>query len=172
MIIGIFGPSSTGKTTLSKLIAERLGWPLRSCGEMVKARCRILRVPIDALPADEHCAIDQDTINWVRNLQTQGIVEGRFLDQVLVPVVGLVTLVELHASRTVRLERWQLRIDGKFDFEILDRMDAADGQFRGAMYDGAAPITERQCFDTSRSSPEECAEWLNSWIMASRLAPD
>jgi cytidylate kinase len=84
MIIAIYGPSGTGKTAISGLLAEMLGLPFRLCGEAVKGRAAMLGVPWRELPDEQHRAVDAETRIWV-NRNQPCLVEGRYLDYVLVP---------------------------------------------------------------------------------------
>src|SRR5215510_2480031 len=101
MIFAIFGPSCVGKTTVTRLVAERLKLPLRSCGGVVRDRASALGVSVQAVPDDVHHEIDRETVAWATSNQPC-LLDGRFLDQVLAKAKTSVVLIQLTASDSQR----------------------------------------------------------------------
>src|SRR6267142_4762045 len=83
MIIALYGKSTVGKTTVSKLIGQRLSINVRHCGEIVKVRASELAINYWELPKSEHENIDIETQHLAKTLTGVVLMEGRYLDQVL-----------------------------------------------------------------------------------------
>lgn len=158
-LIALFGPSCTGKTTLARILADRMGLPLRCCGELIKQRAAERGVPIPELSQEDHCEIDEGTREWCQ-LGEARIVEGRFLDQVLAPIWSPSTsvLFEISASSTVRAHRWTERIRSAQSVSDVETFDADDLAFRVQAYDGVARVQAHWIVDTTDRSVEACLE--------------
>lgn len=110
-IVGLTGKSATGKTSVAKELARRLGIEVRHCGELVKNRARQLGVPTDELPANEHAAIDSETRSIAENALSLIVIEGRFLKRVLKGTKN-VRLFELICTEKTRTNRSRSRMSG------------------------------------------------------------
>jgi cytidylate kinase len=155
MIISLCGASSTGKTTIARRLANEAGYPLRSCGEIVKSKATLLGVRLDELSDELHQEIDNETRSWaVAN--DPCLVEGRYLDQVFVPIgpqVTLVRLVATHADRRARLMARSFRPPLTI---TEDELDFADSAFCARMYNSAEKLTPQLILNSSELSVEEC----------------
>lgn len=119
-IIAICGASAVGKTSVAKPMAERLHCEVRHCGDAAKAEASELGVPPDALPKEAHRRIDNETRRVAQNAQDMLIIEGRFLDEVLAGVPG-VLLVHLTVSEEVRKHRQAARGSAECADSLLRR---------------------------------------------------
>lgn len=155
----MFGHSCTGKTTLARALSDRIGLPLRCCGELIKQRAAERGVSIPSLSQEDHGEIDQKTREWC--LSGGGrIVEGRFLDQVLAPVWSSATsvLIEVSAASAARAQRWTDRIMSTQALSDVEAFDADDLAFRVQAYDGVARVPPDWIVDTTDRSVEACLE--------------
>lgn len=162
MNIAICGASCSGKTTLAKLLAERLGCDRRGCGSLVRSAASRLGVAPEALPVEVHTQIDAETIQFA---ETPGaahhkIIEGRFLRHVLARCNQPILMVELFATKESRLLRWQGRMGSLVDMDWLTSLDAADADFIKATYRDSEPLNAAITIDTSQQSVSECADTL------------
>jgi cytidylate kinase len=166
MIICLYGPTCTGKTTIARMIAEQLLLPLRSCGDEIRARAVSIGVGLDDIPDDIHRAVDQETIEWAM-ANRPCVVEGRFLDAVFA-VRKPDVIIRLQATDEVRIRRGRARWP---DFELADlrRYDDNDSCFREQMFEGRIPTDPCQVVDTTNLTVEECVECVRS-IVEQRLA--
>ena len=157
MITALFGASCTGKTTIARALAVELKLPLRSCGDAVRSRARDLSIPWFNLPDEQHRAVDEETRTWCASTQPC-IVEGRFLDSVLVPLQDDTVLIQLLASKATRCARWASRAGGPCRPEEIDAHDEADRRFRMRMYDSREIFLPALVINTSRGSIRACAQ--------------
>lgn len=162
MLIAIFGSSSTGKTTLARALADRTGRDARYCGDIVQAAANGLQLSLNALPAEEHARIDAETLAWSASHDV-GIVEGRFLDQVLSPLAKMICLMEIRADAAVRAERWTNRLGRAQDANDIAHFDQNDEAFRVRNYGLRARLTPNVILETSTLSVDECLERLAAW---------
>src|SRR5437867_6186854 len=154
MVIGIFGESCVGKTTVAKVVAQRLNAATRHCGEIVKARAKKLGVTTAQLSADEHELIDQETRNQALNATTQTIVvEGRFLDCVIGDMPNAL-LIELRCSEEERLRRAKTRTSGQ-DSALHNRNKTDSGEL---LHKGKVRIPAHILLSTDGLTPKQVAE--------------
>lgn len=163
MLIAIFGGSSTGKTTLARALADRTGQDARYCGDVVRSAADQLHLTLDELPAAEHARIDTETLDWCANHST-GIVEGRFLDQVLSPLAKTFCLVEIRADDAVRADRWANRLERAQDTNDIAGYDQEDEAFRVRAYGMQVRLNPNFILETSTLSVDECLERLSAWL--------
>lgn len=159
MIIAIYGGSNTGKTTIAKLLQGMTGLELRSCGDIVKHTAAQAEIDVGQVPDDMHRSIDHDTWTWVDGKE-KGIVEGRFLDQVLSPSDQHVVFVKLMAGDAARADRATIRRGSPISVGDIQSMDDEDGKFRERMYKGQA-AQPAIVLDTTDLSKEACASELH-----------
>jgi cytidylate kinase len=163
MIVGIFGASCAGKSSIASQLARQESLPLRSCGVLVHEAAKALGVGVGELPDRIHRDIDEQTVEWA--LRTKRcIVEGRFLDSVLADVPFPSFFVQLTATPEVRLVRACSRSGDAVNIDKLHLWDEADAAFRGRMYARRKQLAPNLCLDTSTNSVEECVVRLKSGI--------
>lgn len=157
IVLAIYGKSCTGKSAVAPILAERHSLQVRLCGDLVRRAAADLEVDIDELTDERHQEIDLQTVDWVRNAKAWSLVEGRFLNQVLVPVASAVRLVHFEASLQARAARWQEKTSRSHAVADVERLDAADDAFRERMYKEFGVLAPCVTIDTTHSTPEECA---------------
>lgn len=162
MIIGLFGASSTGKTTITRRVAPELTLPLRLCGEIVKSRSVGLGVSLMQLSDEDHQNIDSETREWaIKNKPC--IIEGRYLDQVLYPMGAQVALIRLEANTADRRMR-SLR-SGSDPLTIMgEDPDLLDSMFRARMYRGVEHLIPQLTLSSSELSVEACAQRVIDFV--------
>jgi cytidylate kinase len=159
MIVALSGASSTGKTTLARLVTKRLDLPLRSCGDCVRAVAKSRSIKVQDLPRAQHEIVDAQTVAWATAYAEFGaIVEGRFVDAVLVPLGGLVRVIEVTATLSARAERWAKRMDDRFTEKDVLLLDKEDSSFRKRMYTVRRPLEVDLRIDTTTECAERCAD--------------
>jgi cytidylate kinase len=84
LIIAIFGPSCVGKTTLARVLGAKLGIPIRSCGTVLREEAFRLGISLDSISLEVHHRIDAETRNFAEQATGSTIIEGRYLDVVLI----------------------------------------------------------------------------------------
>lgn len=167
MILCIFGPSCSGKTTAGRAVAERLKLPLRSCGDDVRRVAKDLGVEIECLSDERHRQIDSATVSWAI-VHRPCIVEGRFLDAVFRDTVVPVSLVRLVASRAHRVARLPAKNAAAAAAQI-DLMDTQDADFRVRLYNTGSERASWPTIDTSGLTVDECASRIMTMIKETGL---
>lgn len=161
MNIAICGASCTGKSTLAKLLAERLACEIRGCGTLVWDVANRLCVEPGMLPPKVHRQIDGDTLQLANTpSEHHRIIDGRYLRYVLSGCTQPVLIVEFMASVEARLARWQERLTMPLSIEWLQSSDLADKGFVEEMYWDVAPLTPAVVIDTSHLPVAACADLL------------
>ncbi len=160
LVLAIYGRSCTGKSTVTRIVAERYALRVRLCGDLVRRAAEDLGVDIDALPDNQHREIDSQTVDWVCDAEGWCLVEGRYLDQVLASVESAVCLVCFEASVEARAARWQEKTGRPHMVGDVERLDAADDAFRQRMYKGSRALAPCLTIDTTHLTSEECANCL------------
>jgi cytidylate kinase len=156
MIIGLFGASTTGKTSIAKRVMVETSCALRCCGEVVKSRAAVLGTRLSELAAEEHQRIDDDTRKWaIANIPC--LVEGRYLDRVLAPIGKHVLLVRLVATSADRRTR-RLKRDVRPLTLTEDDLDLADSTFCTRMYSPGDQLVPKLVLNSSELSVEECVQ--------------
>jgi cytidylate kinase len=108
MVIGIYGKSCVGKTSVAKALGRKLGIAVRHCGELAKERASKLRIDVDRLPENEHVRLDNETRKQAKCCKGIQIIEGRYLDSVLLDIPNVV-LWRLVCSKKERVRRSMMR---------------------------------------------------------------
>lgn len=161
MNIAICGASCTGKSTLAKLVAERLACEMRGCGALVRDAANRLCVEPELLSPKVHRQIDVDTVQLTNTPSDHHrIIDGRYLRYVLSRCTQPVLTIELMASAEMRLARWQERLGMPLTIEWLQSLDLADKNFVEKMYRGVAPLHPAVTIDTSQQPADTCADLL------------
>lgn len=163
MITALFGASCSGKTTLGRRLAADTALPFRSCGDVVKERARHLGIDINDLAAAEHARIDDETRRWCDD-NANGIVEGRYLDQVLAKFRDRMDLILLVASVSARAERWAQRTNSTIDEAVVTKSDVDDEAFRVLAYGETARTAPTYTLDTSLTDLEASLRSLRSRV--------
>jgi len=158
VILAIYGGSCTGKTTVAKVLAERLACPVRCCGELVREAAKTADVGIDKLPYKAHKRIDEQTVAWLETTTRPSILEGRHLHYVLAPGTAFIFFVRLEASVPSRSLRWQVKSGGASPTSKVTMLDTEDDVFRLRLYPNRRPVTPSFTVDTTSLTPEETAQ--------------
>src|SRR5579871_6729370 len=127
VVIALCGESSVGKTVVAKLVAERLGAPVRHCGEMAKVRAKELGIDFRQFPKDEHEKLDRETQRLAQESQGFFVMEGRFLNQVLEGLANVLT-IRLECSDEERLRRSKAKNKESTIDEIRSAKKADSGE--------------------------------------------
>jgi len=167
MIVALFGPSCTGKTTIAQRVMSELGLPLRSCGEAVKLKAGVLGLPLTELSDDEHRRIDDETRRWAL-ANSPCLVEGRYLDRVLSPIASRVTLVRLDARNADREAR--RTPPDRVPLTITEE-DLQDSLFGARMYNSMNQLAPQLILDSSELTVGVCVQRVIALIAALRKAP-
>jgi cytidylate kinase len=157
-VIALFGSSCVGKSEVAAKLAIRLSLPVRHCGELVKDKAKQLGIPASALGAGEHQGIDNETRSIAEKSENDMIIEGSFLDIVLVGVPR-VTLVELTCQDEERRRRHAGRVpEGSLSFQLRDEADRklrGELQRTGERTDTQPQLSERVSIDTTMLTSDE-----------------
>lgn len=157
MIVGIFGRSCVGKTTVARRAATALNLPLRSCGDAVRKKAETLWLPIDQLSDDAHRAVDAASVEWALERRGGCILEGRFLHAVFAAAGVSATLIELRADSSSRVKRARIRLGvPTFSINDLERLDAEDAGFGARLFGRYGSDVPRHVLDTSDLTVDEC----------------
>lgn len=149
LVLAIWGASGVGKSVVSASLAARLAWPLRNCSKPVREAALALGVRTSALPIEEHLRVDEATREWVQGSSENVILEGRYLDVVLSPLLTPILGVELRCASSVREQRLQARSPST-TVEVADAEDAAHRRMlSSAVVDRLMPA---MCLDTAALS--------------------
>lgn len=157
-IIALFGASGTGKSAIAKELAEKLGVPLRMCGEEVKSAAKSRGISLAGLCDDDHLAIDTETRHWISTSNEGCVVEGRFLDMVLslYPQPECITLIQLNSDVEVRAARISARSGKGVSVTQVAEFDNDDALFRERVYKGWRPLMLSLPIDNSKDGLHEC----------------
>jgi len=161
MIICIFGPSLSGKTTIAAQISRAAGLPVRHCGEAVRGYAHGCGISVDKLSAIDHKAIDEETLAWARKHETC-IVEGRFLDHVFAGVDANVFLVRLMATVEERARRLGGAGSCEAALNDVETRDRADQAHRSEQFATRQALAARLQLDTSVATVDECVREIVS----------
>jgi cytidylate kinase len=156
VIIAIYGKACVGKSTLAAELGKVLSCPVRHCGEAVKQYCHSLGVSPHELGTQEHTAIDRETRASFRGTQESVVIEGGFLDIVLVGCPE-VSFVELICNDDGRATRFVSR-DGS-GVEAFHSRDASDTALKLRLYGESPTVTIPDLtLDTSVLTPSQVLE--------------
>jgi cytidylate kinase len=169
MIIAIFGGSGCGKTTLARIATDKLGIPVRHCGEQISDAVAARGHNLASAPDHLHQLLDRQTRDWCAEINGDGVVEGRFLDRVLADLPGVV-FVEFTATRKERARRLSERLKRHVDEDEVCAIDEQDDLFRRRMYPDNTCASRAQIIDTGRGTALECGQKLISMIAHLRAA--
>lgn len=162
MILCIYGPSLTGKTTLASSVAQSLNLPVRYCGHEARKRMQLLELSLDDMQDTVHRQIDRETIDWAL-AHEPCVVEGRFLDGVFSEVHNQhVYLLLLSATHECRLGRGRARAKERlltFAEQDLNKEDRSDLEFRRRIF-STKPASPHLTIDTSLTSLDECTQTI------------
>jgi cytidylate kinase len=165
MIVVLYGQSLSGKTTIANALRRHLeDCPARHCGEVVKARAKVLLVPFGDLPYEEHRAIDADTRVWIEAQPHTAIVEGRYLHYVLSRTRADIRVIEIVCDEAARAERWEKRMGRALRSDELNNMDTADREFAQNMYPEFPPLVPGLRVDTKSATVDECVQLIGNWL--------
>ena len=156
MIVALYGPTASGKTSVGRVLAGQLNFPIRSCGEEIKQRAKTLGLSVDALPGNEHRVIDQLTLDWVRE-HPNGVVEGRFLNYVLAGVLPPPIFVSLTASLDAREARYRTKGANP---DAVRQSDASDIAFIKDVYGDIISESHKIILDNSYEPVIDCSNSL------------
>ncbi len=163
MVVGLFGQSCVGKTTLGAALCADLDIRLRSCGELIRDEARQLGVAVADLPDTLHHAVDAATREWLVTSR-EGIVEGRYLNYVLAASIVRPRLIHLTAPDDVRQKRWQVRAGHACSVEDLRAVDELDTALVKRLYTEQIPLPPEYTVDTSTMSVPDCVHEIRRWM--------
>jgi cytidylate kinase len=169
MIVALFGASGCGKTTLAKIASEELGISVRHCGKQIRHAAAAIDHDLASAPDHLHRLVDRQSQDWCADLQGDGVVEGRFLDRVLVDALGVV-FVELTATQKERARRLTERLSRPFDEDEVRALDEKDDLFRSRIYAAVSGPSGTQIIDTGGGTALECGQMLIRMISQLRAA--
>ena len=159
MIVAVTGTFLTGKTTIARELAERIRYPLRICGDEVRALADTLAVPLADLTDDAHREIDRATREWTLQ-HRHCIVDGQYLDRVLANLAADKVLVRLKASAEERRAR-SIERDGRaISLSELTKDDVAEAEFVRRLYADAQSMAAKLELDTTGLSVDACVQIL------------
>jgi len=124
---------------------------------------------LSGAPDDLHRQVDRETRDWCAGLRGDGVVEGRFLNRVLVDMQHVV-LVELATSEKERARRLSERLGRATCEREIRQIDAESDLFQVRMYPGASCATGAHRIDTDGGTAQECGQKLISLISHLRAA--
>ncbi len=159
MKIAIYGLSATGKTVVASTLAQRLGFTIRNCGEIVKSRTKALGLQSPSqLSLNEHMLIDEETRKIASNIHQSIIIEGRYLNNVLSGYDQII-FVELVCSDHERETRITKRnpSQGIDSFFINDDKECCD--LKQKLYGSLQPELKHSIsINTLNHTIEQCAQ--------------
>jgi cytidylate kinase len=155
MNLAIYGKCCTGKTVVSDLLAQQLGLPVRHCGELVKEAAIRAGTSPGELSSSCHRRIDAETREVVIESSSGLLVEGTFLDHVLVGV-GNCNFIKLTCSSAERAKRLASR--GTI-YSIEERDDGDQRLCIDLFADANAAIPSVEV-DTTNLTPSETARCI------------
>jgi cytidylate kinase len=163
LIIGIFGLTCSGKTSVADALSLDLSYQVRHCGEIIKQLAtRDGRSPND-LSSKEHAGADEETrisATKSRNL----IIDGTFLDVVLADVRNC-KLVKLTCDAAVREARYNVRRSGT---SFADR-ESLDADLRQRLYQSIPNRAPDMELDTTSKTADVVAHEIAKWLMTVKL---
>jgi|ERR1043165_689055 cytidylate kinase len=152
MIIGIFGKTCTGKSSVADVLTAQLDLSVRHCGDAIRSAAEKLGVtPVD-LPSDIHKQLDSETRSLA--ISSAGlIIDGTFLDYVLEGVPH-VLLIQLICSDEVREQRNSLRSRSSM---TAAQRDLIDERLRQLLYGQSSRAFPARVIDTTFLTVDEVA---------------
>jgi cytidylate kinase len=162
MRLAIFGRSCSGKTSLSRGAVDSLSYPVRHCGQAIRAWATDHDLA-DAsdIPPEAHQAIDAETIEFA--LKTDVIIDGCFLNYVLfgIPDLLLIELICSFEERSVRLaKRYDLE-DGE---ARMRARDLVDDELRAMLYGGRPSQLPSVRIDTSSRTVDQVLDEILGYV--------
>lgn len=164
-IIAIYGPTCSLKTDVAQELSIMTGFKLTNRGEKATTEAKFTgKATAAELPVEFHRALDEETrkmAGWPEKLM---IFESAFMDAVLAGMDN-VFLVRLHASDSVRDERWKVRKEeggGRTRQlgESVAARDREDQALRKALYGSTAAAKPVLDIDTTKLSAVEVAKQI------------
>jgi cytidylate kinase len=158
MTLALYGRTCTGKSTIAKLLGNRLDCPVHGVGEIVRARSAELGTAPRGLSLEEHHTIDKVIGSIVKLAGESVVVEGAFLDALLGDLDG-VYRVKLTCGDEERRSRFDRRVGAS----RLEQRDEDDDNLRHALHGGklgCADVT----FDTTSKTADQVAEEIIQWL--------
>jgi cytidylate kinase len=152
-VLALYGPTCVGKSTVAIALHNRLGFPIRHCGDILRSRAVEFGIPPNSVTENIHRAVDDET-RHIASHREDLIVEGRFLNRVLSGMAN-VKLVRLSCSETVRTERLASGID---DGSTLREHDESDERLIEILYGHTTSGPDFLVLETSTPTPAELAD--------------
>jgi cytidylate kinase len=161
MIIALFGSSCVGKSTIADALGNLISAPVRHCGELVKAHASKLRILPSALSIEDHREIDARTRDLSKTKTSEFIIEGRFLNHVLVEL-GHIYLIRLTCDAPQRKIRFEQRV-ARNPMDLEER-DAADRSLSDVLYGNSIPKYPDLTIDTTSLQADRVAVIIEECI--------
>ncbi len=165
-VVAIGGPAGSGKSTVGRKVASRLGATFHSVGELFRAEARERSMDLEAFGryAETHPEVDRELDRRALSLARPGVVlEGRVQGVLLRRAGRPVRTVRVTASREVRVARLLQRDGGTTEATEtkLSEREASERTRYVALY-GIDPELEPVdlVVDATDSSADEVAETI------------
>jgi cytidylate kinase len=164
LVLGLYGPSCVGKSTLAKEIGKRLGANVRHCGEILKEKSSKLKIPFDPFPIELSRAVDAETRTFAENANEVRVIEGRYLNIVLFGIPN-VRLLRLTCSAIVRDARLRNQVKEVRKKVSIVEQDSSDEHLSKVLYGDSPPMQhDWMVLDTT-----ECSTEVSTEIVLKRL---
>lgn len=127
-------------------------------------RARHLHVLPGKLPGEAHREIDAETSEWAETQLGLVVVEGRYLQYVMIRTRAQIRLVEIVCEDSERELRWAKQMGRPLGPDELPRLDATDRDFVSKMYNVTSPLMPGLRVDTTSSDVNECVQQILDWL--------
>ena len=159
-IVGVYGGTCVGKTTVARWLAAAVGWSHRDCGRAIVGAARRRGVAVSELPLGVHQDVDQRTRARAAATAGRMVIDGRYLQYVMAESPD-VALVELTCRLSVRALRLRPRGENGEAVGRIEESDRGDVMLCRELY-GREVRTADVVVDTSELAPRCVVEHIRS----------
>jgi len=165
LVVAMFGAACVGKTALAARLATDLRVPCRHCGELLKQRAAQLALRPAELSKEAHIALDEETRSVAAEAVSSLVIEGSFLDRVLV-TLHTPLFVRLTCDEQERRRRFHARLAGQsMNVRTLEDRDHEDARLRHWLYSDKNPASwDCLVVDTTSQPIEELSNYLTDYL--------